>query len=82
MLFIIVHQAYELWFKLCLYELDSVLEIFAQESVDEKQVGIAVSRLQRIIERSIDIFQHVIALFRKNAESEPGKEGRGLHREL
>jgi tryptophan 2,3-dioxygenase len=50
MLFIIVHQAYELWFKLCLFELDSVLETFGQDTVDEKQVGIAVSRLQRIIE--------------------------------
>jgi tryptophan 2,3-dioxygenase len=28
MLFIIVHQAYELWFKQVLHELDSVIEIF------------------------------------------------------
>jgi tryptophan 2,3-dioxygenase len=50
LLFIIVHQAYELWFKQILHELDSVLAIFGQEYVDEKQVGIAVARLTRITE--------------------------------
>jgi len=29
MLFIIIHQIYELWFKQILFELDSVLEIFS-----------------------------------------------------
>ena len=33
MLFIIVHQAYELWFKQILWELDSVLEVFGGERV-------------------------------------------------
>jgi tryptophan 2,3-dioxygenase len=50
MLFIIVHQVYELWFKQIINELDSVLETFARDYVDEKQVGIAVSRLSRITE--------------------------------
>lgn len=50
MLFIIVHQVFELWFKEILYELDSIREIFVQDYIDEKQVGIAVSRLQRITE--------------------------------
>lgn len=50
MLFIIVHQVYELWFKQILHELDSVLDIFKQDYVDEKQVGVAVARLQRITE--------------------------------
>jgi tryptophan 2,3-dioxygenase len=48
MLFIIVHQAYELWFKQILHELDSVLEMFHEENIDEKNIGIAVSRLRRI----------------------------------
>jgi len=48
MLFIIVHQAYELWFKQILHELDSVLEMFLKENVDERNIGIAVSRLRRI----------------------------------
>ncbi len=50
MLFIIVHQAYELWFKQILHELNSTLEVFQKDYVDEKDVGIAVSRLTRITE--------------------------------
>ncbi len=50
MLFIIVHQVYELWFKQILHELDSVIGVFGQEYVDEKQIGIAVARLHRITE--------------------------------
>jgi len=48
MLFIIVHQAYELWFKQILHELDSVIEMFHKDSIDEKNIGIAVARLRRI----------------------------------
>ena len=50
MLFIIIHQVYELWFKQVLHELDSVLNIFGQEMVVESDVSLAVSRLNRIIE--------------------------------
>ena len=50
MLFIIIHQVYELWFKQVLHELDSVLDLFDQDSVDESDVSLAVSRLERIIE--------------------------------
>ena len=50
MLFIIIHQVYELWFKQVLHELDSVLDVFGQDSVDESNVSLAVSRLDRIIE--------------------------------
>jgi tryptophan 2,3-dioxygenase len=49
-LFIIVHQVYELWFKQVLHELDSVVEMFRQNYVDEKNIGVAVSRLDRIVE--------------------------------
>jgi tryptophan 2,3-dioxygenase len=48
MLFIIVHQSYELWFKQILWEIDSIIEVFQQETVDEQQMGMAVSRLRRI----------------------------------
>lgn len=48
MLFIIVHQAYELWFKQIIHELDSVLEMFQKDNIDEKNIGIAVSRLRRV----------------------------------
>ncbi|MES2854592.1 MAG: tryptophan 2,3-dioxygenase family protein [Bdellovibrionota bacterium] len=50
MLFIIVHQTYELWFKQILTELDSVLKIFNQNSIDESSLGTAIHRLQRIVE--------------------------------
>lgn len=50
MLFIVVHQAYELWFKLILHELDSVLGIFSKPAVEEKDVGLATARLSRVTE--------------------------------
>ena len=50
MLFIIVHQAFELWFKQILHELDLVQGIFSRDVVDEKEVGQAVSALRRINE--------------------------------
>jgi len=49
-LFIIIHQAYELWFKQILHELDSVIELFKGDYVNEKDVGTAVARLRRITE--------------------------------
>ena len=50
MLFIIVHQAYELWFKQILHEIDSINQMFTDDTVDEKSIGIAVSRLNRVTE--------------------------------
>lgn len=50
MLFIIVHQAFELWFKQILHELESVCEMFESDFVDEKNLGVAVARLLRITE--------------------------------
>lgn len=50
MLFIVVHQSYELWFKQILWELDSIIDIFGQDSVDEQDMGKAVARLRRLTE--------------------------------
>lgn len=50
MLFIIVHQAYELWFKQILHEVDSITKMFRDDTVDENNIGIAVSRLERVTE--------------------------------
>jgi tryptophan 2,3-dioxygenase len=50
MLFIIVHQAFELWFKQILFELDAVIDIMGQAVVPEKGVGQAVAHLRRIIQ--------------------------------
>ena len=48
MLFIITHQAYELWFKQIIHELKSVLKVFSQTSIDESNMGVVVSRLERV----------------------------------
>lgn len=50
MLFITVHQTYELWFKQILHELGAVLTVFTSETVPEEAMGTAVSRLSRIVE--------------------------------
>ncbi|XP_055501660.1 tryptophan 2,3-dioxygenase-like [Leucoraja erinacea] len=48
-LFIITHQAYELWFKQILWELDSVREIFQNGQVrNERNMLKVVSRIHRI----------------------------------
>lgn len=47
-LFIIIHQAYELWFKQIIYEIDSVREIFSQNEVDEHKMLEIVKRMQRV----------------------------------
>ena len=63
MLFIIVHQAYELWFKQMLYELDSILDAFSHPHVKENQMGLIVGRLERfikiqkLIEQQIDVLE-------------------------
>jgi tryptophan 2,3-dioxygenase len=49
MLFIIVHQTFELWFKQFLHELDSILEIYKQPHLQDEDMNIVVSRLKRIV---------------------------------
>ena len=48
MLFIIVHQAYELWFKQILWELEAVARIFDDDSVRERDIARAVGHLERV----------------------------------
>jgi tryptophan 2,3-dioxygenase len=48
MLFIVVHQAYELWFKQILHELDSIVAFFQKAVVDDKELGVIIQRLDRI----------------------------------
>lgn len=62
MLFIVVHQAYELWFKQILWELDEVRRIFGQGVVDEADMGTAVSLLRRIAEIQQLLIQQVSVL--------------------
>lgn len=46
-LFIVVHQAYELWFKQMLHDLNSVLKIFSKSEVADNDLGLVVQRLER-----------------------------------
>jgi tryptophan 2,3-dioxygenase len=51
MLFIIIHQAYELWFKQLLYEVDSVSAIMKKPSVNDNspELQTVVHRLSRMV---------------------------------
>jgi tryptophan 2,3-dioxygenase len=49
MLFIIIHQTYELWFKQILYELDLIQSIFSGPVVDDAALGRAVHAGERIV---------------------------------
>ncbi|MDE3236570.1 MAG: tryptophan 2,3-dioxygenase [Bacteroidota bacterium] len=51
MLFIIIHQAYELWFKQILFELDYVGAVFSREKINDnsEDLNLVRHRLQRVI---------------------------------
>jgi tryptophan 2,3-dioxygenase len=51
MLFIIIHQAYELWFKQILFELDYVMDVFKKNKIDDnsEDLNLVRHRLRRII---------------------------------
>lgn len=48
MLFVIVHQVYELWFKQVLHELSSVIDVFSRGEVKDNELTIVVHRLKRV----------------------------------
>ena len=48
MLFIVVHQVYELWFKQILHDLNSILDVFKQNFVAENELSAIVQKLERI----------------------------------
>jgi tryptophan 2,3-dioxygenase len=50
MLFIIVHQAYELWFKQILWELAEICELFSEPAIDESDMLRIVAHLDRVTE--------------------------------
>jgi tryptophan 2,3-dioxygenase len=58
MLFIVIHQVYELWFKQILHELDSVVRFMDRD--DLLRVGKAFHRIhaiQRILESQVDVLE-------------------------
>ena len=48
MLFIIIHQIYELWFKQIIHEIDSIIYYFKNQKVTETNINTIVGRLNRI----------------------------------
>jgi tryptophan 2,3-dioxygenase len=62
MLFIIVHQAHELWFKQILHELSSVMRMFSESTVDEKNMGVCVARLERVTDIQKLLVDHIRVL--------------------
>ena len=48
MLFIITHQAYELWFKQILFELAAVIDVFSEPVIEDKKMGQVIHHLSRI----------------------------------
>ncbi|MEO6638732.1 MAG: tryptophan 2,3-dioxygenase family protein [Ginsengibacter sp.] len=63
MLFIIVHQAYELWFKQVLFEMDFIMQVFAKEKIDDnsEDLNLVRHRLNRII-RILELLSQQITL--------------------
>ncbi len=48
LLFIVVHQAYELWFKQIIFELKSIQQLFSAEPIEERMLSTVSARLERI----------------------------------
>ncbi len=51
MLFIIIHQSYELWFKQILFELDYAIKIFSKDKINDnsEELNLVRHRLHRVI---------------------------------
>lgn len=63
MLFIIIHQAYELWFKQILFEMDFIMEVFKKDKIDDnsEDLNLVRHRLNRII-RILELLGQQITL--------------------
>jgi tryptophan 2,3-dioxygenase len=84
MLFIIVHQTYELWFKQILHELHACGEVLQQPSADDNgpDMNVVVHRLKRIVEiwkllnHQVDVLETMTPLdfldFRSSLEGASG----------
>lgn len=59
-LFIVVHQIYELWFKLVIRELASTRELFRKKPVPDAALAAATRSLKRVV----TIFEQAVAHFR------------------
>jgi tryptophan 2,3-dioxygenase len=61
MLFIVIHQAYELWFKQLIFEIDSVLEIMKKPAINDNspELQTVVHRCSRVV-RILKLLVHQI----------------------
>jgi tryptophan 2,3-dioxygenase len=68
MMFIVVHQTYELWFKLVLFELDRIQSIFGKNVVADADLRVVSASLTRIVDimkllvRQLDIMETMTPL--------------------
>ena len=68
MLFIIIHQTYELWFKQIIHEVTSIMDLFKSEKIDEENVGLIVGRVARVnkilevLVKQLDILETMTSL--------------------
>ena len=62
MLFIIIHQAYELWFKQIIHELTSTVNIMQQPFVAERLLHTVAHRLNRVVEVQQLLIQQIRVL--------------------
>src|SRR5436190_14107507 len=88
MLFIIVHQTYELWFKQILHELNACCEVLQQPAADDDgpDMTMVVHRLKRIVEiwkvlnHQVDVLETMTPLdfldFRSSLEAPPVSKAR------
>jgi len=63
MLFIVIHQAYELWFKQIIFELDLARNIFVRDRINENtpEMSNAVYKLKRII-KILELLNHQVSV--------------------
>ncbi len=50
MLFVIIHQVYELWFKQINHELKSLATLFQQDHIRDRSLLVVIQRMDRVIE--------------------------------
>jgi tryptophan 2,3-dioxygenase len=68
LLFIVVHQAFELWFKQILFELDAVLDVMGRDVVAEKDMGevlahlMRINKIQRLLTDQIEVLETMTPL--------------------
>lgn len=59
LLFIIIHQAYELWFKQIMHELESILKIFQEEQINDNSP--ALQTVEHRLGRMVEIWKLLVA---------------------